>query len=72
MLRVFTMRRYISSKTESLDRLKNIFIAFKRVILDIDLFYHFFVASFHMLLFKLLFTGCHVWKGHLFKASLPS
>lgn len=31
MLRVFTMRRYISSKIESLDSLENIFIVFKTV-----------------------------------------
>lgn len=31
MLRVFTMRRYISSKIESLDSLENTFIVFKTV-----------------------------------------
>lgn len=31
MLRVFTMRRYISSKIESLDSLENTFIVFKTI-----------------------------------------
>lgn len=31
MLRVFTLRRYISSKIESLDSLENTFIVFKTI-----------------------------------------